>query len=406
MSKIRLAIPFIIVILALLIDPGCEDHSHHHDKIITFEKTIGSPDDDDLADAQPTSDGGYILLATQYDGQGNHCMWLIKTDAMADTQWTRKYSYVTSQGYFATDGASVKQTPDGGYIIGGYSGLDYPLGRDFHLIKTNSSGDTLWSRMYNHDIGDAIKSVVVTPDEGYVIAGSTSEVAGGGGVMTYLIKTNSNGDTLWTKSFPELDNLQNFKIVSGGGFVMTGYSEVEYTGNFNILFYHLDELGNVLWSKTYDIGRREEAHNIIPTQDGGYLIVGHTVPEASIYGDAVAIKTDIFGDSLWIRQYGGVEFESFFDVTQLSNNDYLFVGSTASFGKGQNDVYLVKTNSQGDTLWTRTYGGANRDAGMRIFHINDGGHFIVGSTESFGIGGSDIYSIKTDSRGLVDSDSI
>ena len=105
----------------------------------------------------------------------------------------------------------------------------------------------------------------------------------------------------------------------------------------------------------------------------------------------------------WIQNYGGNESQEGYDVQQTTDGGYIITGYTSSFGNGLTDVYLIKTNSQGDTLWTKTFGGIGPDVGFSVQQTTDGGYIITGMTVSFGNGYSDVYLIKTDVNGNVTS---
>jgi hypothetical protein len=133
------------------------------------------------------------------------------------------------------------------------------------------------------------------------------------------------------------------------------------------------------------------------TSDGGYIIAGH-----SFFGDdgqAYLIKTNSRGHTLWTRTYGGTEDELAWSVQQTSDDGYIVTGYTWSFGAGNYDRYLIKTNSLGDTLWTRTYGGADFDECYSVRQTSDNGYILTSYTYSFGSSGADVYLIKTDHHG-------
>jgi hypothetical protein len=101
----------------------------------------------------------------------------------------------------------------------------------------------------------------------------------------------------------------------------------------------------------------------------------------------------------WWRTYGGANDEDAFSVQQTSDSGYVVAGYTGSFGAFDGDVYLIKTDASGDTLWTRRYGGSDYDWGYAVQQTSDGGYIVTGLTASFGAGGWDIYLIKTDANG-------
>ena len=265
---------------------------------------------------------------------------LLVSLSSAQQRWERNYG-----GTGNDEGSSVQQTSDGGYIVAGYT-RSFGNGGDVYLIKTNAGGDTLWTRTYGGTGWDEGQSVRQTSDGGYIVAGFTNSF-GNGSYDVYLVKTNAGGDTLWTRTYG-------------------GTSE-------------------------------DEGRSVQQTSDGGYIVAGYTGSFGNLY-QVYLIKTNVSGDTLWTRTYGGTSTDRGNSVRQTSDGGYIVAGYTSSFGNG-GQVYLIKINALGDTLWTRTYGGANDDYGWSVQQTTDGGYIMAGATNSFGNGSYDVYLIKTDANG-------
>ena len=318
---------------------------------ITFERTYGGVETENGYSVQQTSDGGYIITgSTKSFGPSagvNYSVYLIKTDANGDTLWTKVYG-----GTNRDCGCSVQETSDEGYIIVGYTKSFGAGDYDVYLIKTDANGDALWSRTYGGTNRDYGYSVQETSDGGYIVAGRTRSF-GAGSYDVYLIKTDSSGDTLWTGTYGGIDD--------------------------------------------------DESYSVQETSDGGYIVAGWTFlivpPPGSPHNNVYLIKTDTDGDTLWTRQYGGADDDESYSVQETSDGGYIVAGMTKSFGAGSNDVYLIKTDTDGDTLWTCTYGGSVSDQGQSVQQTSDGGYIIAGNTKSFGAGDSDVWLIKTDALG-------
>jgi hypothetical protein len=142
-------------------------------------------------------------------------------------------------------------------------------------------------------------------------------------------------------------------------------------------------------------------YSVAQTTDGGYIVAGWTwsfgLGEADIY----IVKTDSLGGSLWTRTHGGIYAEEALSILQAADGGYVIAGYTESLGAGGKDVYLMKTDSLGYMDWDRTYGGPDDDEGMLLKATIDSGYVIAGRTSSFGAGGDDVYLIKTDADGLI-----
>ncbi len=153
------------------------------------------------------------------------------------------------------------------------------------------------------------------------------------------------------------------------------------------------------WFRTFGGKGKELGQSVAQTIDGGYIIAGRTDSFGKGKDDVYLVKANQTGEEQWARTYGGVEFDMGFSVQETSDGGYIIVGSTSSFGKGYYDVYLIKTANSGDEIWSKTFGGKEDDWGFSVKETKDGGYIIVGCTSSFGSNKDDIYLIKTDSEG-------
>jgi hypothetical protein len=363
---------------------------------IKFQKTFGGTGIDYANSIQQTSDSGYILAGyTTSFGAGLEDVYLIKTDYKGDTLWTRTYG-----GSGDDRGYSVQQTSDGGYIIAGYSfSFTASSFADVYLIKTNSGGDTLWSKTYGGANDDKVFFVRQTSDGGYILTGSTlsfGSMSGAGDL--YLIKTDVDGDTLWTKTIGGTGGGYAGKAIeqtSDGGYIVTGSAYIGwYT---DVYLVKTNSIGDTLWINRFDGAGGgtpyDEGNSVKQTFDGGYIVGGYK-RNSGTSDDALLIKTDANGSIIWSKIYGSSSTENIYCVLQTSDSGYIFAGNQGSY-----DLYLVKTNALGDTLWTKLYGGGNQEYGYSIQQTNDGGYIIGGVTNSTGAGSWDVYIIKTDING-------
>ncbi len=309
-----------------------------------------------------------------------------------DTLWTKTYGC----SYYDC-GYSVVQTTEG-YIIAGWTG--FPSSSDVYLIKTDVNGDTLWTRTYGGNGADVGSSVVQTSDDGYIIAGYT-ESYGVGDEDVYLIRIDVNGDTLWTKTYGGSNLDIGYSVVQtrDGGYIIAGSTKSFGAGVGDVYLIKTDAKGDTLWTKTCGGSSEDRGFSVVQTNDGGYIIVGETHSYGAGSSDVYLIKTDVNGDTLWTRTYGGNGADVGSSVVQTSDDGYIIAGYTESYGVGDEDVYLIRIDVNGDTLWTKTYGGSNLDIGYSVVQTRDGGYIIAGSTKSFGAGVGDVYLIKTDAKG-------
>jgi len=368
-----------IIIFSILVLIACTPSLPPQALDALWTKTIGGSKSDAGHSVQQTTDGGYIVAGYTYSfGEG---VWLLKTDENGDTLWTKTLG---SGG--GENGLSVQQTKDSGYII---TGQLWSLCEGVCLIKTDKNGDFLWTKTVG-GIGPSIgRSVQQTTDGGYIVTG---EVFGD----VVLIKTDETGDSLWTKTYGgnDLDVGNSVHQTTDGGYIIVGTTYSFGIGEDDIWLIKTDENGDTLWSKTYGGNTGEEGYSVQQTNGGGYIIVGYTDSFGAGKDDIWLIKTDANGDTLWTRTYGGSDDEEGYSVWQTTDGGYVITGYTNSFGEGDDDVWIIKTNGNGDTLWTKTLGGVESDVGNSVQQTTEGGYVVTGYTNSFGTGDSDVWLIK------------
>ncbi len=155
----------------------------------------------------------------------------------------------------------------------------------------------------------------------------------------------------------------------------------------------------VMWSKTLGGLSAEGARSVCPTDDGGAVICGHTFTLGAGNSDVILVEVDGLGNEVWTTTFGGAGWEYGYAVAQTSDGGYILTGSTTSSGAGLKDLYLVKTDSDGSCQWEKTIGGPGVDVGCDVLEADDGGFVICGYTESWGAGEDDFYFVRTDAQG-------
>jgi len=369
-----------------------------HAQVVKFAKTYGRTGSDVASSVQQTSDGGYIVAGTTTSSIWND-VFLFKTDANGNRIWAKIYG-----GAMEDRASSVQQTSDGGYIV---AGITWSFGAgnwDIFLIKTNSSGNIIWAKTYGGTYWDEVSSVQQTSDGGYILAGYT-ESFGAGGADFFLIKTDANGNVQWAKTYggTDYDYASSFQKTSDGGYIVAGRTRSFGAAWYDILLIKTDANGNVEWAKTYGGTGYEEAFSVQQTSDGGYIVAGRTSSFGAGWDNILLIKTDANGNVQWAKTYGGTYWSIAHSVQQTSDGGYILAGWTNSFGAGNGDVFLIKTDANGNVEWAKTYGGTDWDIAHSVQQTSDGGYILAGWTNSFGAGNGDVFLIKTDANGNIGS---
>lgn len=294
---------------------------------------------------------------------------------------------------------SLVQTLDEGYIIAGYT-LSFGQGnRDVYLIRTDVNGDLLWSKTFGAGNTDYAWTVQQTVDGGFIIGAHTGSF-GAGSHDIYLIKCNLAGVLMWTHVYggSSADGAYSLQQTSDSGFIISAHTSSIGAGQHDVYLIKTNIDGDTVWTRSYGGSGGDYLRSVQQTNDGGYISVAETFSFGEGSADVYLVKTDSLGNLLWAKTYGGISSDYGYSVKQTSDSGYIVAGYTNSFGAGGYDLYLIKTDALGDLLWSKTYGGVSSDYGYSLSLCQDGGYVIAGYTLSFGTNG-ELLLIRTDSVG-------
>ncbi|TKJ36898.1 hypothetical protein CEE37_14375 [candidate division LCP-89 bacterium B3_LCP] len=316
-------------------------------------------------------------------------------EQIAEPEINKSNTWIKTFGGSGNDaGWCVKQTSDRGYIVtGSRSG-------DVYLIKTNASGTVQWSRTFGGNCRDFGFCVQQTSDGGYIIVGRTASY-GAGDKDVYLIKTDASGTEQWSRAFggSSYDMGNSVQQTSDGGYIITGTTWSYGDGGSDVYLIKTNCSGTEQWSRTFGGSSDDMGLSVQQTSDGGYIIAGHTESFGAGDTDAYLIRTDISGIVLWHRTFGGSERDESNCVQQTSDGGYIIVGNTRSYDTINGDIYLISTDVSGNEQWCKTFGWDMEEEGYSVQQTSNGGYIIVGNTKSYGTLIGDIYLISTDISG-------
>jgi hypothetical protein len=326
-----------------------------------------------------TSDGGYALAGhISSFGAGSYDFWLVKTDAAGNMEWNRTYG-----GTGIDEAFSVVVTSDGGYALAGYT-TSYGVGEtDVWLVKTDASGNMEWNRTYGGTQfdKDIAYSLVATSDEGYAIAGST-ETFGAGNDDFWLIKTDAFGNVEWNRTYGGVwgEGARSLVVTSDGGYALAG--ETSGAEGRNGWLVKTDAAGNMEWNRTYGGTGIDVAYSLVATSDGGYAIAGTTIFFNSSISDFWLVKTDALGNMDWSQTYGRTGIDVAYSLVATSDGGYAIAGITNSSDTGSYDCWLVKADWSGNLEWSQMCGGIVGEGAGSLVATSDGGYAIAGSRNS------------------------
>jgi len=364
------------------------------DTAITWEKFMGDNGEDRGMSVEQTIDGGYIItgytqrlpVLSDYDVQ------LIKTDSLGNVEWDKKFG-----GTGDDRGYCVHQTTDGGYIVSGYTNSKGAGSGDVWLIKTDPSGVIEWDYTFGGPNWDMGLCVQCTDDGGYIITGET-ESYGSGKTDVWLIKTDESGGELWSNTFGDIywDYGNCVRQTTDGGYIIGGVirSTVDYNYD-NAFLIKTDESGDELWSEKFGTNSDiDKGTCVLQTSDEGYVLVGETRSFGAGDFDAWMIKTDASGEKQWDTTFGEGAYDRADCIQPTVDGGYIIAGMTrsSSFPAIENNVWIIKTDASGEEQWNKIFGGSGNDGAYAVQQTEDGGYIMTGYTNSFA-GGDNIYLI-------------
>lgn len=355
-------------------------------------RTFGGAEDDHAYSAIQTDDGGLALAgSTESFGVGGSDFWLIKVDANRNTEWSKTYG-----GTGEELARSVVQTTDDGYALVGHTSSFGAGGLDFWLVKIDTAGEMQWNKTFGGTSDDYAYSIVQTNDGGYALAGFTASF-GAGNRDLWLVKVDADGNPQWNKTYGGADYDGAYSLIqtSDGGYALAGITFSFGAGSDDFYLVKTDANGNIQWNKTYGGTNADYVYSVTQTSENGYAIAGSTMSFGAGSYDFWLVKTDSDGQALWNRTYGGANVDSARSLILTIDNGYALVGNTKSQGAGGIDFWLVKTDANGNAQWNKTYGGTDDDCALSVIQSGDGEFIMTGFTASFGNGGVDVYLIET-----------
>jgi len=353
-----------------------------------FPKIFGGISDDYANSIIKTTDNGYIFCGASSSYPGGG-LWVVKMNGNGDSVWSKTFS----EGNNAV-ASTITQTSDGGYIIAGYNnnGNENAL-----ILKIDGTGNKLWSKVYGGNGDDIFRSAVSTPDGGCIGVGYTFSNSAGGG-DGWIVRLNSIGDTVWTKKYGSSgdEGLTSVNVLENGICIITGYAfrSVEY----DAWLLKIDDQGNQLFSKYYGTPTREWTGSLSIGKDRNFVLGGQTYSRDGS-SDIYIIKTDSSGNLLWTKTIGN----SGYDLARFSAQDdfgNIFIAGYGDFSDKMSEAMFVKLDQNGNILFTKTYGGNFAENIYSGCMVNQGIFVLAGLTSSYGPSGNNAYIIRLNSEGI------
>lgn len=407
-----------------------------HAQDLLWEKSFGGKHGDYLFDVQPTADYGFILAGSSVSkktgnktsgNEGDLDYWVWKMNEDGELDWQKSFG-----GSGADFLNSIHNASDGGFILAGSSESGIGLHKkdscrgnlDFWIIKLNAKGNEEWQRTIGGSGRDLVKTIIQTPDKGYIIGGSSDSgvslkiLNGGkdkygktekslGNTDYWIIKLDENGEIKWQKTYggQYADVLESLIVTEDGGFLVGGYSNSPASkykshsgygeGDFWVL--KLNKDGDIEWQQTIGGSDDDHLYSLIQTNDNGYLIAGDSASQTSGNKrksnkngtDFWVIKLDEEGTVLWQETYDTGKTDVLTSCVENADGTILLggyaqsetIGTNKKDKKEINDYIALKISSDGDVLWKETVGSNGEDILRKVVETRDGGYILAGTSK-------------------------
>jgi hypothetical protein len=319
------------------------------------------------------------------------------------TEEENLYTFIISHGGTRRDrGINLLQTRDGGYAVVGYSNSGDAVGEDVLLVRLDRQGNVLWSKLYGGEGDDNGWDLLETDEGGFIVVGFTDSM-GAGGMDIYLIRMDALGELIWERTYggPQDEYGWSMTRTVDGGYVLGGQTESFGEGQEDGYLVKVDPKGDEIWSQTYGGGLEDRLFSVDQGADNGYVLAGTTRSFGKGERDLFLVKTDNAGMLSWMQVFGGKRDDVGHAVRQTADSGYIITGYTKSHGTANYDSWAVKTDIVGEIVWETFFGDFGDDRTIYGEQTWDGGYILTGYTRSFGEGNWDVFLVKLDAAGEV-----
>lgn len=334
----------------------------------SFEGYINSNDNSTLI----SKDGNVVICCNNYD-----LISILKVSKSGKKLFRKDYSIWSS-----SVANSIVQTPNGSFFICGETNTDYSKFRsDVLLVKTNLEGDTLWIKTYGGDSFDSGLKIINTSDGNLLIAGKTESFGAGSFGDIYLLKLNTDGDTIWTKSYP--DPGQEFPThlmeTLDGNYLVTGNNMERGVGNTNETYLlKVDPKGERIWDRKYGPNEWEWSFSSVELSDGKILTCGNITEDG--YSQVLLLWADQNGNYYREEKYGEPELSEFgYSIKKNQDHTFTIAGTSYDASTGMNEIFGFKVDENGTEQWFKRFGESKNSSGLNLVKGSSNDNIITGN---------------------------
>ncbi len=350
---------------------------------VYFQKIFGSSGTDAGRSIRQLSSGA-IFIAGYADSAtvGSNDYTVAKLDKFGNLIWINYYG--DSLNNIAL---CINTTNDGNLIVCGQTEISSG-NEDAFVCKLDTNGAVLWYKTYGGSLNQSLKYIEATFDKGYIACGFTSDMSGSNDY--YIIKLDSLGNQQWIGNYGGSFNDYADMVLQtpDSGYIITGDTNSDGAGGYDVEVIRLDANGSVVWDKLYGDSLQNGCQGILALKNGGYLSYGETGTSTSGTFDFFIQKLDVLGNSLFRQTFGGIKSDALFSLVEAYDGGFVFTGYSNSYSSGPLNLVIGKTDSLANLLWVNAYGSSGIDIGYEIINERDSGFLVIGNTYQ---NGSDEY---------------
>lgn len=365
-----------------------------------YRYTYGGMKNDEGKSLIQTFDKHYILAGQSSSyGLVNSNIYIYKIDTLGNVIWRKDYG-----GYNLEDCNNIISLSDSNALISGFTNSFGNGGYDAYAIKINTNtGDTIWTKTYGGSDWDFFEKAIEMPDSNLVFCGKTYSSTKGLS-DAYIVKTTALGDTIWTTTIgtDSIDYAKGLVLDNDSNIIVLCNTEIN--NKPEILLYKLDKTtGDTMWSKFYQENKPIYGNDMLLTSDNNLLITGVVDSSNNNSKDMLLAKLNMQGNFIWSHFYGGPNDEEAYAVVENFNQQFVVAGYTKSYGQGGRDLHVYYVDFAGWVITGPGSGGVYDEQANDVI-VNDKNEFVfLGTTNTFGNGLTDFYFIKSDTFCVLDN---
>ena len=293
--------------------------------------------------------------------------------------------------------AATPDTLTDAHLAEADDGPDLPEGLD--VDSGPCKPPVVWQKTFGGTFREEVGDLVVLDEGGYAVLGSYSQAKDDDDF--WLLRVSSGGELLWDKKYggEDREEASSISLQTDGGFILAGYTGSKGAGDLDAWLVRVDKDGALLWDKTYGGVGNEGASDSAVLSDGSIVVLGHTESEGAGMDDVWLLKTDANGILLWDKTYGGIDEDTGRALAVVSDGGFVVASSTVSKGAGGVDLWVLRTDPEGNVLWDKTFGGALDDFARALLLLPDGKMVLAGGATKEALGQIDLWVLKLDAEG-------